>query len=70
MNSLIFLNEIANNIFFGNILTAVLTALIGAVTFRLLNLVAPPQLMIPYAILLGILCGIGIFIPGIGVKLI
>ncbi len=59
-----------HRVFFGNILIAVLTALIGAVTFWLLNLVAPPQLMIPYPILLGILCGLGIFIPMIGMKLI
>jgi len=57
-------------VFLGNILTAILTALIGAVTFTLLNLVAPPQLMIPYPILLAILCGLCIFIPVIGVKLI
>ena len=59
-----------HTVFFGNILTAVLTTLIGAVTFSLLNLVAPPQLMIPYPILLAILCGLGIFIPFIGMKLI
>jgi predicted PurR-regulated permease PerM len=59
-----------HKIFFGNILMAVLIALIAAATFSLLNLVAPPQLMIPYPILLGILCGLGIFIPVIGEKLI
>jgi len=59
-----------HTVFLGNILTAVLTALIGAVTFTLLNLVAPPQLMIPYPILLAILFGLGIFIPFIGPKLI
>jgi len=59
-----------HTVFLGNILTAVLTALIGAVTFTLLNLAAPPQLMIPYPILLAILCGLGIFIPFIGMKLI
>ena len=57
-------------IYFGNILTAILTALIAVVTFYLLNLIAPPQLLIPYPILLGILCGIGIFIPLIGEKLV
>lgn len=59
-----------HTVFLGNILTAVLTALIGAVIFTVLNLVAPPQLMIPYPILLAILCGLGIFIPFIGMKLI
>jgi predicted PurR-regulated permease PerM len=59
-----------HTVFLGNILTAILTALIGAVTFSLLNLVAPPQLLIPYPILLAILCGLGIFIPLIGMKLI
>jgi len=59
-----------HTVYFGNILIAVLTALIAAVIFNLLNLVAPPQLLIPYPILLGILCGLGIFIPMIGMKLI
>jgi predicted PurR-regulated permease PerM len=59
-----------HTVFLGNILTAVLTALIGAVTFSLLNLVAPPQLLIPYPILLALLCGLGIFIPLIGMKLV
>ena len=59
-----------HTVYFGNILTAVLTALIAAVTFWLLNLVAPPQLLIPYPILMAILCGLGIFIPMIGMKLI
>jgi predicted PurR-regulated permease PerM len=57
-------------VYFGNILTAILTALVAVVTFYLLNLVAPPLLLIPYPILFGILCGIGIFIPIVGVKLI
>lgn len=59
-----------HTVFLGNILTAVLTALIAAVSFTFLNLVAPPQLMIPYPILLAILCGLGIFIPFIGMKVI
>lgn len=59
-----------HTVFFGNILTAIITALIGAVTFTLLNLVAPPQLLIPYPILLAILCGLCIFIPLIGMKLV
>ncbi len=57
-------------VYVGNILTAILTALVAIVTFYLLNLVAPPQLLIPYPLLFGILCGIGIFIPIVGVKLI
>ncbi|NQE53269.1 hypothetical protein C5S29_06720 [ANME-1 cluster archaeon GoMg3.2] len=57
-------------VYVGNILTAILTALVAVVTFYLLNLVAPPQLLVPYPILFGILCGIGIFIPIVGVKLI
>ncbi|MEA2076273.1 MAG: AI-2E family transporter [Euryarchaeota archaeon] len=59
-----------HRVYFGNILTAVLTVLIAAVTFWLLNLVAPPQLMIPYPILVAVLCGVGIFIPVVGMKLI
>jgi len=64
------LDSSLHRVFFGNILIVVLTALIAAVIFNLLNLVAPPQLLIPYPILLGILCGLGIFIPMIGMKLI
>jgi predicted PurR-regulated permease PerM len=59
-----------HTVFLGNILTAFLTALIGAVTFILLNMIAPSQLMIPYPILLAILCGLFIFIPLIGMKLV
>ncbi|HDS44735.1 MAG TPA: AI-2E family transporter [Methanomicrobia archaeon] len=59
-----------HTVFFGNILTAIVTALIGAVAFTLLNLVAPPRLMIPYPILLAILCSICTFIPLIGMKLV
>ncbi|MDY6966731.1 MAG: AI-2E family transporter [Halobacteriota archaeon] len=59
-----------HQVFFGNILTAILTTLIASITFCLLNLVAPPQLTIPYPILLGILLGLGIFIPVLGEKLI
>ncbi|KAF5412132.1 MAG: hypothetical protein C5S38_08630 [Candidatus Methanophagaceae archaeon] len=59
-----------HEIYYGNVLTAVLTALIAAVTFLILNLVAPPLLVTPYPFLLAVLCGIGIFIPLVGMKLI
>ncbi|MBN2014357.1 MAG: AI-2E family transporter [Candidatus Altiarchaeota archaeon] len=62
-------------IFFGNILVAVLTACIAIVLFHILNFIAPGlspglKLEIPYPFLLGLLCGIGIFVPGIGIKIV
>lgn len=62
-------------IFFGNILVAVLTACIAIILFRLLNFIAPElspglKLAIPSPFLLGLLCGISIFVPGIGIKIV
>ncbi|MFH0860150.1 MAG: AI-2E family transporter [Candidatus Altiarchaeota archaeon] len=58
-------------VFFGNILTAGFTAVVGAITFSFLNIIAPhPALKLPYPVLLGILCGIANLIPMIGMKLV
>jgi len=58
-------------VFFGNILNAGFTAVMGGITFSLLNYFAPsPALSIPYPVLFGILCGIGSLIPVIGMKLV
>lgn len=69
-----FFDDIDNafyRVFFGNILTAGFTAVVGAITFKFLNLLAPhPALLIPYPVLLGILCGFGNLIPVIGMKII
>lgn len=59
-----------SNIFFGNILNAFLTAIIGAVAYNLLDLGAPAGLGVPYATLLGLLAGAASLIPVVGMKLV
>jgi predicted PurR-regulated permease PerM len=58
------------NIFFGNILNAVLTGTIGVVAYSLLNLIAPPSVAIPAAGLVGLLAGVASLIPVVGMKLV
>jgi predicted PurR-regulated permease PerM len=59
-----------NNIFFGNILNAVLTGTIGVIAYSLLNTVAPQGVSIPAAALVGLLAGIASLIPVVGMKLV
>jgi predicted PurR-regulated permease PerM len=59
-----------NNIFFGNILNAVLTGTIGVIAYSLLNTVAPQGVAIPAAALVGLLAGIASLIPVVGMKLV
>ena len=59
-----------NNIFFGNILNAVLTGTIGVIAYSLLNTVAPPGTAIPAAALVGLLAGVASLIPVVGMKLV
>ena len=59
-----------NNIFFGNILNAVLTGTIAVVVYSLLNLIAPPQVAIPAAALAGLFAGVASLIPVVGMKLV
>lgn len=59
-----------SNIFFGNILNAFLTGIIGAVTYNLLDFFGPASLGIPYPTLLGLLAGVASLIPVIGMKLV
>lgn len=58
------------NVYFGNILNALITGLIGAVVYSLLNLVAPAVVQIPEPVLLGLLTGVASLIPVIGMKII
>jgi predicted PurR-regulated permease PerM len=58
------------DIFFGNILNAVFTGTIGVITYSLLNVVAPADLAIPAAALVGLLAGVASLIPVVGMKLI
>jgi predicted PurR-regulated permease PerM len=59
-----------SNIFFGNILNAIMTGAIGAISFSLLNLFAPTGLEIPYPALTGLLAGVASLIPIVGMKLV
>lgn len=57
-------------VFFGNILNAVLTGIIGTGVFLLLARIAPTTVPLPVPILLGLLTGIGSLIPVVGMKII
>ncbi|WP_416841242.1 AI-2E family transporter [Haloferax sp. DFSO52] len=59
-----------NNIFFGNILNAILTGTIGVIAYSLLNVTAPPGVHIPAPALVGMLAGIASLIPVVGMKLV
>ncbi|WP_440005756.1 AI-2E family transporter [Halomicrococcus sp. SG-WS-1] len=59
-----------NSIFFGNILNALLTGTIGAISYNVLDYVAPAGLSIPYPTLLGLLTGVASLIPVVGMKLV
>ncbi|WP_082223302.1 AI-2E family transporter [Halosimplex carlsbadense] len=57
-------------IFAGNILNAVVTATVGAITYSVLNIFAPPEVAVPYAALVGLLAGIASLVPVVGMKLV
>lgn len=57
-----------HNILFGNLLNILMTGVIGAVTFSLLDNLAPAGLGIPHPALLGFLTGVASLIPVIGMK--
>ncbi|WP_458205483.1 AI-2E family transporter [Haladaptatus sp. NG-SE-30] len=59
-----------NSIFFGNILNAFLTGTIGAISYNVINMVAPPGLAIPYPTVVGLLTGVASLIPVVGMKLV
>jgi len=61
-----------HQVFFGNILNAGLTGIIGAIVYGLLDLIPPATLAggIPYPTLLGLLAGAASLIPIVGMKLI
>jgi len=59
------------NVFFGNILNAIITGVIGALVYTALDVtVAPAGLGIPYAPLVGLLTGAGSLVPVIGMKIV
>lgn len=57
-------------VFFGNILLAIFTGILGAVSFSLLTIFFPGGNILAYPALIGILCGITSLIPVIGMKLV
>ena len=59
-----------HQIFFGNILNAVITGTIGALTYSLLDIFSPVGIAIPYPTLLGLLAGVASLIPIVGMKLV
>ncbi|WP_255148821.1 AI-2E family transporter [Halorarius halobius] len=57
-------------VYFGNILNALVTGLLGAAVYTLLNLGAPPVVPIPNPVLLGLLTGVASLVPVVGMKLV
>jgi len=63
-------DESFDKVFYGNILNAIITGVIGAIVFSLLNLVAPSLVRVPYPALTGLLAGAASLIPIVGMKLV
>ncbi len=69
----VYFNEIDKalfRVFFGNILNAIITAVLAIVVYSVFNMYAPVHLQLPYPILLAILTGLASLVPMIGVKLV
>ena len=63
-------DESLHMVFFGSIITAIVTAVDAMLVYTLLNQIAPPGMRIPYEVLMGILSGMATLIPGIGIKFV
>jgi len=59
-----------HQVFFGNILNALIIGLIAAVTYNAVNFVSPAGLSVPYPTLIGLLSGAASLIPLVGMKLV
>jgi predicted PurR-regulated permease PerM len=59
-----------HSVFFGNILNAVITGVLGVLVYSLLDAAAPAGTGVPYAALLGLLAGVASLIPVVGMKLV
>ncbi|WP_226023501.1 AI-2E family transporter [Halomicrobium salinisoli] len=60
-----------DKVFYGNILNAIITGIVGAITFSLLQYAAPTEAVaIPYPALVGLLTGVASLIPVVGMKLV
>jgi predicted PurR-regulated permease PerM len=58
------------SVFSGNILNAIVTGAIGAISYSVLNFFAPAGGSIPYAALVGLIAGAASLIPVVGMKLV
>ncbi|WP_018259248.1 AI-2E family transporter [Halomicrobium katesii] len=63
-------DESFDKVFYGNILNAMITGLVGGIVYTLLNQIAPASVAIPYAALVGVLAGAASLIPIVGMKLV
>ncbi|MBX0323479.1 AI-2E family transporter [Halomicroarcula sp. F13] len=59
-----------HKVFYGNILNAIVTGAIGAISFSLVDVVAPAGTAVPYPALTGLLAGAASLIPIIGMKIV
>lgn len=59
-----------HNVYFGNILNALVTGLLAATVYSVLNLFAPSAIRIPEAAFLGLLVGVASLVPVVGIKLV
>jgi predicted PurR-regulated permease PerM len=59
-----------HKVFYGNILNAIVTGAIGALTFSIVDFAAPAGLPVPYPALTGLLAGAASLIPIIGMKIV
>ncbi|WP_435175541.1 AI-2E family transporter [Halorussus sp. AFM4] len=57
-------------VYFGNILTAFVIAIVAAVVFNALDMAAPAAVSVPSPTLLGLLTGLASLIPVVGMKLV
>lgn len=57
-------------VFFGNILNAFAVAILGAISYGVLNVFAPTAVAIPSPILVGLLVGVGSLVPVVGMKIV
>jgi predicted PurR-regulated permease PerM len=63
-------DEDLSSVYFGNILNAVLAAIVAAITYHALNVFAPGGTAIPYPALLGLLVGAASLVPVVGMKIV
>lgn len=57
-------------IYFGNMLTIIVVALISIVAFITYNIFVPEIIEVPYPVLMGVLCGVSSILPAVGIKII